>query len=867
MWNNTPLLLILTPYIPHGHCYLWQSSLIWLHSLSDVLIAIAYYSIPLMLVYFVNQRQDVPFKDIFVLFSAFIIACGTTHLMEVVTLWQPFYWISGSLKAATALISVFTAAELWLVIPEALALPSTAQLAAMNRSLEQEISQRQSAEEALMQLNMTLEHRVAERTAALEAANQQQQALLVQAQQAQEATELAQQQSQIIEEQFRATFEQAAVGIAHVATDGTWLRVNKQLCSITGYSENELLQRTFQDITHPDDLEADLAYVEQLLAGTLSTYTMEKRYLRKDQSILWVKLTVSLVRQEKGEPKYFISVVEDIRDRKQAEQALQQSQSQLQVILDNAPSVVYLKEPEGQLQLINQEFQRIFERSEAEVIGKTDAELFPPEVAATLRENDRQVVASGQALVTEEIVQQADGKWHTYLSTKFPIADTQGRITQIGGIATDITERKQMEQALRDSQERMDCFVQSDLIGIVFARIDGRIQEANDEFLRIIGYSRQELEAGQVRWDTLTPPEYLPLDRTGIAEAQDRGSCTPYEKEYIRKDGRRVPVLVGYILLGVDRTDSIAFVLDITQRKQAEQALQAAKIELEERVLARTAELDTANSSLQVEVEERQQREQELERTAHQLATSNQALQDFAYVASHDLQEPLRKIQAFGDRLRTKYSDALGEQGQDYLRRMQNAAQRMQSLIQALLHYSRISTRGNPFVTTDLNVIVKGVLSDLETRIEQSAAQIQVEPLSTLEADPVQMRQLFQNLIGNALKFHQPDTSPQITISQTADSTQVVELRVQDNGIGFNPKYLDRIFTPFERLHSRSEYEGTGMGLAICRKIIERHGGQLTAVSPDEGGAIFIATLPYTQPQAYEQPVSESFRSNSNGGR
>ena len=177
---------------------------------------------------------------------------------------------------------------------------------------------------------------------------------------------------------------------------------------------------------------------------------------------------------------------------------------------------------------------------------------------------------------------------------------------------------------------------------------------------------------------------------------------------------------------------------------------------------------------------------------------------------------------------------------------MQNAAERMQSLIRDLLTYSRITTKTQPFVSTDLNIVAKEVLSDLETLIEQTKGQVQLDRLPTIEADPLQMRQLLQNLIGNALKFHQPEQAPLITISQEPfpDSESIIKLQIKDNGIGFDEKYLDRIFTPFQRLHGRLEYEGTGMGLAICRKIIERHDGRLTAESSVGQGATFMIFLP-----------------------
>jgi light-regulated signal transduction histidine kinase (bacteriophytochrome) len=231
------------------------------------------------------------------------------------------------------------------------------------------------------------------------------------------------------------------------------------------------------------------------------------------------------------------------------------------------------------------------------------------------------------------------------------------------------------------------------------------------------------------------------------------------------------------------------------------------------------------------------------------LAQNNRELQDFAFVASHDLQEPLRKISAFGKRLEESSLDVLSEESRDYLDRMQQAAQRMQTLMSDLLDFSRITTRAQPFASTDLNSILSEVLSDLETRIEQTGGRVEAGVLPVIDADHVQMRQLLQNLIANALKFHRKDLAPVIRLSATVTGNSC-ELSVEDNGIGFEQKYLDRIFTPFQRLHGRHEYEGTGMGLAICRKIVERHGGSITAISTPGNGSSFIVTMPIRQSEA-----------------
>lgn len=247
--------------------------------------------------------------------------------------------------------------------------------------------------------------------------------------------------------------------------------------------------------------------------------------------------------------------------------------------------------------------------------------------------------------------------------------------------------------------------------------------------------------------------------------------------------------------------------------------------------------------------------EETLRASTQQLERSNRDLQDFAMIASHDLQEPLRKIQMFGDRLSDACSATISPEGLDYLKRMQNAADRGQILIEGLLAYSRVTTKAQPPADVDLGAVAREVVDDLEARLAMVNGRVSVGPLPTIEADAVQMRQLFQNLIGNALKFHRPDVSARIEVRAErvapADSTsgdrEFWQISVADNGIGFDEKYLDRIFKLFQRLHERHTYEGAGMGLAICRKIAERHGGSVTARSTPGHGSTFLVNLPSRQ--------------------
>lgn len=304
--------------------------------------------------------------------------------------------------------------------------------------------------------------------------------------------------------------------------------------------------------------------------------------------------------------------------------------------------------------------------------------------------------------------------------------------------------------------------------------------------------------------------------------------------EQSRQSGRQLLVTLILAFVGALALLTLIYYLvrrDIAERDRNAASLQHERDMLENRVRERTAELNETNG--------------ELER-------SNRELQDFAFVASHDLQEPLRKIQAFGDRLRTVQSDKFDEKGLDYLTRMQNAAERMHTLINDLLTYSRVTTKAAPFAEADLAKVAREVISDLEVSIEEKNASVTVGDLPKLDADALQMRQLLQNLIANALKFQSEGVAPKVSITSEPSEPNTageesIKLLVTDNGIGFEEKYLDRIFTPFQRLHGRNEYEGTGIGLAVCRKIVERHGGKLTAKSAPGEGTTFIATLPLKQ--------------------
>lgn len=280
-------LFISNSFIPHGHCYLWKPLLVGLHIASDSLIALAYYSIPLMLTYFIYKRRDVPFQGIFLMFGAFIIGCGTSHLMAVWTLWHPDYWLFGGIKLITAFISLYTAGELLTLIPSALALPSPAQLEATNQKLAQEISDRIWAETALKQS----------------------------------------------EERFRLVFEKAAIGIVLADLSGQLVAANPAFQQMLGYSQNELNGMHFTEFTPPESITVEGALYQEIVSGLRDFYQLEKRYISKDGQLMWGHLTVSLVRDANEVPKFYITMVENITERKQAELALQHYQEHLEELV------------------------------------------------------------------------------------------------------------------------------------------------------------------------------------------------------------------------------------------------------------------------------------------------------------------------------------------------------------------------------------------------------------------------------------------------------------------------------------------------------------------------------------------------------
>jgi two-component system, LuxR family, sensor kinase FixL len=384
-------------------------------------------------------------------------------------------------------------------------------------------------------------------------------------------------------------------------------------------------------------------------------------------------------------------------------------------------------------------------------------------------------------------------------------------------------ERDQLKLSLAEAQSRKHAILESALDPIITIDHNGAITEFNRAAELVFGHSRQKV-LGSKPSDILFPSSKSIGQQDRIDRYLDLGEGSMLGKRVeitaIRASGETFPAEMAMTISQEHGSPVLTFfVRDISLRKQAER---------------------------------------EQARYAAELERSNRELEQFASIASHDLQEPLRKIQTFSDRLEMKCKEQLDDVGRECIQRMQSAAARMQVLIEGLLTLSRVTTRGQDFVPVDLAEVAKEVVSDLEVRITKEGGRVELHRLPTIQADPLQMRQLLQNLIGNAVKFHRVDEPPVVKVSgryvqgqqqnlSVRSMPEHCRILVEDNGIGFEEKHQERIFGVFQRLHPRDVFEGTGIGLAICRRIVERHGGTISARSTPGKGSTFEVLLPVIQ--------------------
>jgi PAS domain S-box-containing protein len=568
---------------------------------------------------------------------------------------------------------------------------------------------------------------------------------------------------------------------------------------------------------------------------------------------------------------YVWSVKREIYARAIAEKELREGEERFRTLANNISQFAWMADEKGWIFWYNERWFDYTGTTLEEMAGWGWEKVHHPEHRQRVLDRIAHCFRTGEIWEDTFPLRGRDGTYRWFLSRAVPIRDPNGSVLRWFGTNTDITERKEaekealriamerkvMEEALNLERERFsaECKLQASeasfrhladaMPQIVFtSKPDGSLDYYNQRWFDYTGMTFEQTR--DWGWQPVLHPDDLPNTIRVWTGALKSGE--PFSVEYRFK---RVGDGVYRWHLGQARPihNSQGAVerwfgtcTDIEDYKEAENKIRTMNEELEVRVRERTADLDHSVGQLAAA-------NQELKNSSLRLERSNRELQDFASVASHDLQEPLRKVQAFGDRLKAVCDGALNTQANDYLDRMLNATRRMQSLIQDLLKFARITSQASPFLPVDLAQVTRDVLSDLEVHIAETNAQVEVGDLPTIEADAVQIHQLLQNLIGNALKFHQKGKPPGVRVfAERAGCKQtgggVLQLVVQDDGIGFDEKYLDRIFTMFQRLHGRTEYEGTGIGLAICRKIVQRHGGDITATSTLGRGTSFLVALP-----------------------
>jgi PAS domain S-box-containing protein len=729
-------------------------------------------------------------------------------------------------------------------------------------------------------------------------------------------------------ERLREHLENAPVAVVEYTPDFHIAGWSGEAERIFGWKAGEVLGKHFNGFRwiHEEDLPTVRAVVEGMLAGSTQRCVTPNRNYTKDGRVIHMEWYNSTVLDERGRLLSVLCLGRDLTQQKETQQALLDNQVRLRAALRAGQLGTWDLDLETNRVLAPDSTDALFAlpAGVGHHLDEYLERMHPddrPRVAATLR----QAISERKEYVAEYRVVHPNGDVRWLLARGEVTRDETDQPRRMLGAVIDLTTRKQGEEALRRTEERYRVLFDANPVGILAGDVHGNIYGANAALLRMIGYSKEDVESGRLRWTEITPPEWLPLDWEAVAEARAHGVCTPFEKEYFRKDGSRVPVIVGFTLLGEAREDSVAFIVDITDRKRAEQAL----LENTERLeMAQTAgragvfDWDVASGRLiwteqperlfglepgefegrledwekrVVEEDARQVRATLKEAFARQdrqatfefrairpdgkllwlfgqasifydgegkpkrmigvniditdrkkiedeLRRSNADLSQFAYAVSHDLREPLRMMSAFSEMLNRRYGDRLGDDGREMTDYIIGGSRRMEALLSDLLMYSRIGESATAPGPVDSDAAVQAALVNLAGLLKASGASVvAAEPLPEVQAHGTHMVQLMQNLIGNAVKFR--DSERPLVIRVAAQRTgREVRFSVEDNGIGIEPRHQEYVFRMFKRLHP--DREGTGIGLALCRKIVESYAGRIWVESEPGKGSTFFFTLP-----------------------
>jgi PAS domain S-box-containing protein len=621
------------------------------------------------------------------------------------------------------------------------------------------------------------------------------------------------------EAKFRRLFESDLIGIKFSDAKGSILDANDSFLQMLGYSREELQMGKIDwiTITPPEYAHLDQRAAEELkTSGEVKPF--EKEYIRKDGSRVPVIIGMAMLKDlQQG-----VSFMLDISERKVWEKQLRDSEARFRGVFESDMMGILFTDYSGKILNANNAFLTTLQYTKQELENNLLSwrNMTPPEYEVLDAKGWSEIMNIGLMTPYEKEYIRKDGKRVPVLvgasllsgfhdtAVAFVLDITQ-EITFRHELKQQAIELQQVNAELEESQEvlrlseaRFRRMFEMDLIGIVFWDKQGNFLDVNDLFLEIVGYTREDWANGGINWIALTPPEYRAKDAEKIAEMDETGIFTPYEKEYYRKDGSRVPILLAGAVLDGFTDRGVSYVLDITNLKKVQQ---------------------------------------ELEQRARELARSNEELEQFAYIASHDLQEPIRTMAGFANLLEKKYKDKLDTDAHDFIGFIVDAADRMKKLITTLLEYSRVNTRGTAFTEVDVEKILLRVSAILQPKIQEAKATLTWDPMPTIYADGNQLSQVFEHLLNNAIKFR--DQRPLTIHIQVENQPAFWQFAVQDTGIGIDMAYAQRIFQVFQRLHTRDKYEGTGIGLAICKRILDRHNGHIWVDSILGKGSVFYFTI------------------------
>ncbi|MGC8658740.1 MAG: PAS domain-containing sensor histidine kinase [Desulfomonilaceae bacterium] len=627
-----------------------------------------------------------------------------------------------------------------------------------------------------------------------------------------------------LEKYYKRVFDNAGVGILAVNRENRIIEANQALLTMLGYDKEDLCERSFLDITHPDDRGISSRSMAALMAGEITSYRFEKRYLRSDHSILWGDVSTTGILGEIGQPIQAIAVVVDVTKLKESEQALRNREEHYRGVFDNAGVGIDVLDRDGKIMEVNRALLQMLGYQESELLQRTFFDItHPGDREMSNRSLESLMSGERSSYRFEKRYLKKDGSvlWVDLSTTCIKSEDDKP--AKVVGVIVDISKRKKAEEELRHYSERLEEMVEQrtaelsasenrfrDLVESMSDLVweldqNGIFKYFSPRMKDLLGYEPEDaLGATFPRF--MSKKEEERLSGTVKSIFSSRKPFRGLETKHVHKDGHNVFLETSGVPIINTQGEFLGYrgvCRDITERKQAEEALR--------------------------------QRTKDLER-------SNKDLEQFAYVAAHDLREPLVAIGAYLKVLERLTRNTLVDAGKNCLDKTINLVLRMDNMLQGLLAYSRLTLTPMSYELTDCNACLADALSNLGPSIKQSEAIVTHDDLPTVRMNGSQLVLIFQNLIGNAIKYRGLDPL-RIHVGCTSTESEF-EFLVSDNGIGIDPPYLDRIFNMFERVKELSGPSGTGIGLSTCKKIVERYGGRIWVESIVGKGSTFHFTLP-----------------------